>query len=223
MTDNTYIVIPAKDEATRIAKVIYDVKRQGFQQILVVDDGSSDGTGDVAERAGALVYRHSINLGAGAATQTGIEAARKNGADFIVTLDADQQHFPEDIPLLLNKLKDGKLDLVIGNRFMGGDNKIPLTREILNGIGNIVSWMASGVWVHDSQSGFRAFTAEFAEKSPLTSDSYEFAIEMIRYVKLHKAKLAEVPIKVKYTKETMAKGQNLLSGLRMVSRVFRLF
>lgn len=223
MTRNTYIVIPAKDEASRIAKVIYDVKCQGFEHIVVVDDGSKDNTSEVSQQAGAVVYRHPINLGAGAATQTGIEACLKEGADYIVTLDADQQHFPEDIPLLLNKLKDEKLDLVIGNRFMGGDNKIPLTREILNGIGNLVSWAASGVWVHDSQSGFRAFTSEFAGKSPLHSDSYEFAIEMIRYVKLHKAKLAEVPIKVKYTKETMAKGQNLLSGLRMVSRVFRLF
>ena len=222
MVERTYIVLPAKDEGTRIEAVIADIKKEGYHNIVVVDDGSTDNTARISEYAGATVIRHKINLGAGAATQTGITHAIAQGAHYIVTLDADQQHYPSDITKLVNKLVDEKLDVVIGNRFMGG-NKIPFTREILNGIGNLVSYVASGIWIHDSQSGFKVMSANFAKKSPLVSAGYEFCIEIIRYMKMHKAKYAEMPIKVMYSKETMEKGQNIGHGLKMISRIFRLF
>jgi len=222
VVDRTYIVLPAKDEGTRIEAVIADIKKEGYRNIVVVDDGSTDNTARISAYAGATVIRHKINLGAGAATQTGISHAISKGAHYIVTLDADQQHYPSDITTLVNKLVDDKLDVVIGNRFMGG-NKIPFTREILNGVGNIVSFMASGIWIHDSQSGFKVMSASFAKKSPLVSAGYEFCIEIIRYMKMHKANYAEVPIKVMYSKETMEKGQNIGHGLKMISRIFRLF
>lgn len=222
MVERTYIVLPAKNEGTRIEAVITDIKKEGYRNIVVVDDGSTDNTARISEYSGATVLRHKVNLGAGAATQTGIEHALRQGAHYIVTLDADQQHFPSDITKLVDKLVDDKLDVVIGNRFMGG-NKIPFTREILNGVGNLVSYLASGIWVHDSQSGFKVMTASFAKKSPLVSAGYEFCIEIIRYMRMHKAKYAEVPIKVMYSKETMEKGQNIGHGLKMISRIFRLF
>lgn len=222
MVDRTYIVLPAKDEGTRIEAVIADIKKEGYYNIIVVDDGSTDNTARISEYAGASVIRHKINLGAGAATQTGISHAISQGAHYIVTLDADQQHFPSDITKLVSKLVDDKLDVVIGNRFMGG-NKIPITREFLNGIGNIVSFLASGIWIHDSQSGFKVMSANFAKKSPLVSAGYEFCIEIIRYMKMHDANYTEVPIKVMYSKETMEKGQNIGHGFRMISRIFRLF
>lgn len=222
VVDQTYVVLPAKNEGSRIEAVISDIKKEGYHNIIVVDDGSTDNTARISEYAGATVIRHKINLGAGAATQTGITRAISKGAHYIVTLDADQQHFPSDITKLVTKLIDNKHDVVIGNRFMGG-NKIPFTREILNGIGNMVSYVASGIWVHDSQSGFKVMTASFAKKSPLVSTGYEFCIEIIRYMKMHKASYTEVPIKVMYSKETMEKGQNIGHGLKMISRIFRLF
>jgi len=223
MFNSTYIVIPAKDEATRIGHVILSTQDCGFHNIVVVDDGSSDHTADIVHTCGATLIQHHINLGPGAATQTGIEYAIKQGAKQIVTIDADQQHFPQDITALVKKLTEEDLDIVLGSRFLANDNKIPYTRIFYNKIANLVSGLATGIIVTDSQSGMKAFTASFAKKSKLQYCGFEFCIELIRYIKLHKAKYAEVPIRVMYNKETMNKGQNLFVGLRMLNRIFKLF
>ena len=222
MHQYTYIVIPAKDEATRIGQVLRSAKLCGFYNLVVVDDGSQDQTGQVALGLGAKVVRHPINLGPGAATQTGIEYAIAQGAKFIVTMDADEQHYPQDIESLVEKLITDELDIVIGSRFLT-PNKIPLTRIFYNKIANVVAAMATGVRVSDSQSGMKAFTADFAQKSKLQHCGFEFCIVLLRYIRLHDAKYAEVPIQVMYSKETMGKGQNLLVGLKMLNKIFRLF
>ena len=223
MYQNTYVVIPAKNEATRIGKVILSTLECGFRNIIVVDDGSTDNTADIARRCGATLVQHYINLGPGAATQTGIEYAIHVGATNIVTIDADQQHYPQDIFALVQKLEEDELDIVLGSRFLMEDHKIPFTRILYNKIGNIVSTMATGIVVSDSQSGMKAFTASFAKKSKLQHCGFEFCIELLRYIKVHNAKYTEVPIRVLYTHETMNKGQGLLVGIRMLNRIFKLF
>lgn len=222
MHDYTYIVVPAKDEATRIGQVLASTKMCGFYNIIVVDDGSKDDTARIAQDAGAAIIRHPINLGPGAATQTGIEYAIQHGAKFIVTIDADTQHYPQDIEALVDKLITDDLDIVIGSRFLSA-NDIPLTRIFYNKIANIIAHMATGIRVSDSQSGMKAFTAEFAQKSKLQHCGFEFCIELLRYIGTHQAKYAEVPIQVMYNKETMDKGQNFFVGLKMLNKIFRLF
>src|SRR3989338_3448788 len=108
-------VIPAYNEETRIVQVISAAKQYVFA-VLVVDDGSDDNTPERARSAGAKVIRHLENCGTGAATMTGIEAARAMGADIIVTLDADEQHNPSDIPALLDPIKNGRADIAFANR-----------------------------------------------------------------------------------------------------------
>ena len=223
MYQNTYVVIPAKDEATRIGSVILNTQECGFHNIIVVDDGSTDHTSDIAQKCGATVVKHHINLGPGAATQSGIEYAIKLGAQNIVTIDADQQHYPQDIHALVQKLEEENLDIVIGSRFLTDNHQIPYSRIFYNKIANVVSSMATGIVVSDSQSGMKAFTASFAKKSKLQHCGFEFCIELLRYIKIHKAKYAEVPIRVMYNKETMNKGQSLLVGLRMLNRIFKVF
>ena len=223
MYQSTYVVIPAKNEATRIGNVILNTQNCGFHNIIVVDDGSTDHTADVAQKCGASVLKHHINLGPGAATQSGIEYAIKLGAQNIVTIDADQQHYPQDIHALVSKLEAENLDIVIGSRFLRADHQIPYSRILYNKIANVVSSLATGIMVSDSQSGLKAFTASFAKKSKLQHCGFEFCIELLRYIKIHKAKYAEVPIRVMYTKETMNKGQSLLVGLRMLNRIFKVF
>ena len=221
MNKNVYIVIPAKNEASRIGQVIKKTKHQGFHNIIVVNDGSTDNTVAIARKEGATVLTHVINLGAGAATQTGIEFALEKGADAIVTMDADSQHFPSDIKKLVQTLYKNNLDVVIGSRFLNKKNKIPLIRRLYNKVGNYITGLLFGLFVSDSQSGMKAFRASFAKKSKFRFNGYEFCTEFIRLMRLHKASYQEIPIKVIYTKETMAKGQSFKSGFKMAVNLLR--
>lgn len=221
MNKNVFIVIPAKDEATRIGQVIKETKQHGFHNIVVVNDGSSDSTLQVARNEGAQVLSHVINLGAGAATQTGIEFALESGADAIVTMDADSQHYPSDIKRLVNTLYQNDLDVVLGSRFLDKKNQIPKIRRVYNKIGNYITGILFGLFVSDSQSGMKAFRASFAEKSKFRFNGYEFCTEFIRLMRLHKAAYQEIPIKVLYTEETMAKGQSFKNGFKMAVNLLR--
>lgn len=222
MYDNVYIVIPAKDEAKRIGGVLHHILDAGFSNIVVVDDGSADNTSEISESFGVSVVRHLINLGAGAATQTGIEFAVNKGADVIVTIDADHQHLPSDIKGLVDKLVDNNVDIVIGSRFLNKDNDIPASRVLYNKIANVLTFLITGIRVTDSQSGMKALSADFAKKSKLYFNGFEFSVEMIRNIKVHDATVLESPIKVIYTEDTMNKGQNLLTGIKMLAKLLKL-
>jgi len=221
--DTVYIIIPAKNEGTRIHKVLSQVIHFGYNNIIVVNDGSTDDTADIARSHGAIVLDHVINLGAGAATQTGIEFALEMGAEIVVTMDADQQHFPSDIDGLVNTLRNKEADMVIGSRFMKDDNDIPPLRVLYNKIGNVVTYFFTGVAVSDSQSGMKAICAKYAKKSKLSSNGFEFCVEMIKNIKINNASVIERPIQVIYTKETLDKGQNLATGFKMLGKLMRFF
>ncbi len=210
-------VIPAYNEATRIASVVAGVQRY-VSRVVVVDDGSSDGTGKAAEEAGAFVVRHMSNSGAGAATMTGLEAARLLGATIVVTLDADEQHASEDIPAVLKPLEEDRADIVFANRF-GARNKIPFIRRVFNGIGNIVSFLATGLWVSDSQCGFKAFGPKALSQITLRMSGFEFCTEIVRETAQHHWRSVQVPIKVVYSEYTLAKGQSFANGVRTAFKI----
>lgn len=220
---NIYVVIPAKDEANRIGQVIHQTILQGYEQVIVVDDGSTDHTASLAQDYGATVLSHPINLGAGAATQTGVEFALAQGADIIVTLDGDNQHFPEDIPKLITALQEKAVDVVIGSRFLHRNDDIPPIRRLYNKIGNIITTLITGAIISDSQSGMKAFSADFARKIDFHFNGYEFCTEFIYLIRHHKASFAEVPINVRYSEETLEKGQSLGNGIKMAYRFFKHF
>lgn len=219
-----YIVIPAKDEAPRIGGVLSRIQSLGFQNVIIVNDGSSDNTAAIAkEFDNTTILNHKLNLGAGAATQTGINYALKKGAEIIVTLDADHQHKPEDIYALIETLKNKDLDVVIGSRFLEPSNEIPFLRIVYNKIGNIINYLFTGLMVTDSQSGMKAFHARFARQFEIQSSGFEFCIEIIQHIRRAKASWGEIPIQVTYTKETQEKGQNLGNGIMMMFRMMRTF
>ena len=221
MKTRVFVVIPAKDEATRIGGVIRETMRQGYQNIIVVNDGSTDNTAEVARSYGAMVLTHIINLGAGAATQTGIEYALERGAEVIVTIDADQQHFPSDIKRLVRTLRTTGVDVVIGSRFLNQDNDIPKQRQLLNRIGNHVTHAFAGMRVTDSQSGLKAFRAAFARRAQLSFNGYEFCTEFIRLMREQRATFREIPIQVMYDEHTLNKGQSVRNGFRMAVNFLR--
>ncbi len=220
---SVYIVIPARNESRKIGEVITKIRKEGFQHILVVDDGSSDQTFQIAEQNGAKVVKHIVNRGAGAATFTGIQTALELDAEIIVTMDADGQHDSKDIQSLIQPILDKKVDVVLGSRLILKKG-MPLIRRFFNYIGNLVTWVLFGLWVSDSQSGFKAFSKKAAAAIEIKTNGYEFCSEVIRELKVKKIKYTEIPIKTKYTKYSMQKGQSFANGVStLVKLVLRSF
>ncbi len=215
-------VIPAYNEASRVGKVVAAAEKY-VDAIIVVDDGSTDGTGQAAREAGARVIRHPENSGAGAATMTGIEAARRMGATSVVTLDADEQHDPGDIPRLLEPVKNNTADIVFANRFgkspHAKSNRIPAIRRIFNAIGNIVTLLATGKWVQDSQSGYKVFGPRALAQVDLRMRGFEFCTEIVREAAQHRWRIAEIPAKVIYSEYTLAKGQSFGNGVKTAMKI----
>ena len=221
--DSIYAVLPAKNESTRIEPVLVALQMQGIKNIIVVNDGSDDNTRDIVNKYRRIVLLdHIINLGPGAATFTGIKYAVKQGAKYVVTLDADSQHNPENVSGLIDYLNENKLDLVIGSRFLQ-HNDIPISRLFYNFVGNLISFLVTGVYLTDSQSGMKVMSQKFASQLDISFDGFEFCIEIIKQARIHNAKIGETPIDVKYTKDTMSKGQNFQTGLGMLLKLFNPF
>lgn len=218
-----FIVIPARNEAQQIGEVLLEIRRKGFENVLVVDDGSDDKTVEIAEKSGAKVVQHILNRGAGAATFTGIKAVLELDAEIIVTMDADGQHAPEDIHNLIQPILDKKYDIVLGSRLLE-KKEMPLIRRFFNYTGNLITWILFGLWVSDSQSGFKAFSKKAAEQIEIKTNGYEFCSEVIREIKTKKLSFAEIPIQTKYTEYSMQKGQSFANGVRtFVKLVLRSF
>lgn len=219
-----YIIIPAKDEERFIADVINATLELGFQNIVVVNDASSDRTKEISLECGdsVVVLDHIINMGAGAATKTGIDYAVMKGAKFIATIDADFQHKPKDLLPLIQCIESNDVDLVIGSRFMKR-NAIPVSRIIFNAVGNIINFFVTGLVISDSQSGMKIMSRRFAKNLTITYNGFEFCIEIIKNAKINKSNVVEYPIDVTYSKETMQKGQNIFSGFGMLGRLLNPF
>jgi polyprenyl-phospho-N-acetylgalactosaminyl synthase len=210
-------VIPAYNEGTRIASVIDGAKKY-VDVVIVVNDGSTDDTSKKAAAAGARVLSHPENCGAGAATMTGIEAARRLGATIVVTLDADEQHDPNDIPALLKPLIEERADIVLPNRF-GNRNKIPFIRRFFNIVGNVITLLATGRWVNDSQNGLKAFGPRAVREIDLRMSGFEFCTEIVRESVQHKWRIVEIPSKVIYSEYSLAKGQSFANGVRTAFKI----
>lgn len=215
-----FIVIPAYNEGKVIASVIASVKKEGFKNIIVVDDGSSDKTFEEAKKTGVIVLRHILNRGKGAAVKTGIEYAKLKKADVVVTIDADGQHNPKDIKKLVDAL-DKKTDVVLGSRFLNKKNKLPLFNRLANFFANFLVWVVYGLYVSDSQSGFRAYSKKALNLIEIYSYDYDFESRVIYEIAWHKLAYKEVPIDVFYTSYSLSKKhkQNLINGIKTFLKI----
>jgi glycosyltransferase involved in cell wall biosynthesis len=200
------IIVPAYNEESAIGEVIAGLKGTGYD-ILVIDDGSEDTTGRTAAEARATVIRHLINLGQGAALQTGIECALRNGADYIVTFDADGQHGVADIQRLLNALGEQKADFALGTRFRGGTDNIPAIRKMLLRAATLFTRLTTGLRVSDSHNGFRAMTRRGASRIRLRQNRMAHASEILHQIAKSKLAYVEVPVTITYSAYSLGKGQ----------------
>lgn len=207
------IIIPAYNEAPMIAQVIREIQAQFDCPIIVIDDGSTDGTANVALNAGASVAKHPINRGAGAACMTGIALARAHNWPCVVFMDADGQHVPNDILAIYETFQEQETDLVIGNRFGGKANEIPALRRFFNGLANrLTNIFCSGSY-SDTQSGLRLLGPKAIAKIDLLQDDFSYCSEMIIQADRKGLKIREYPIQVRYTEYSVSKGQDFQVGL----------
>jgi len=221
--DKLFIVVPAKNEQNRIGKVLDTLQELGFKNVVVVNDGSDDDTCTIAKSySNVTLLTHVINLGPGASTLTGIKHAVSKNAEYVLTIDADNQHNPNDIAPLVETLISNEADMAIGSRFLKTNN-IPFLRIFYNKFGNIISYLLTGFYLSDSQSGMKAMNRRFADSLSINYNGFEFCIEIIKNAQNYNAKIAEHPIAVSYTPETMKKGQNLGSGFSMLAKLFSPF
>ena len=170
-----YITIPMYNDEKMILNVIKDLNNAGYNNIVVVDDGSKDnGYNVVKDHTNAIVTRHIVNRGQGAALQTGMEIALDRGAKYIVHFDSDGQHDVKDLDKMLDTLIKGKYDIVLGSRFIQ-ENKIPLKKKIILRLGIFFTFLLSQIWLTDVHNGLRVMTAETARKLDLQHDRMEHA------------------------------------------------
>ena len=210
-----FIIVPAYNEAARLGRVLEELCRTGHR-VVVIDDGSHDRTGDVARRHGCYVLRHTFNRGQGAALQTGISFALHEGADAIVTFDADGQHQTSDLPALLQPILDGKCDVALGNRFLSLRSNVPFARKVVLQLGRLFTWMASGLQVGDCHNGYRAFSRRGAAAIDLRQDRMAHASELYDQIKQARLAFIEVPVTIRYSEETLAKGQKLSNSVSVL-------
>ncbi|MFA6560975.1 MAG: glycosyltransferase family 2 protein [Verrucomicrobiia bacterium] len=213
-SENLVALIPVYNAAGHVGKVVRrTLPRVG--RVVVVDDGSTDGSGDEAHEAGAEIIRHTVNRGKGAALKTGLARCKEMGCEWIILLDADGQHDPEDIPRLLAG-RDGGARFIVGNRMAHADN-MPFTHFVGN---RFSSWVLSQLcrqFLPDSQCGFRLLHRSLLDALKLTADRYEVDSEMLILVSRAGHRIASVPVATIYADE-----QSHIRPMKDTFRVIRL-
>jgi glycosyltransferase involved in cell wall biosynthesis len=216
----TIAAMPAYNEGHVIAEVILGCKKY-VDKVIVVDDGSSDNTAEIAESLGGYVVRHEINKGYGAALKSCFKLAREFNADAMVIIDSDGQHNPDEIPRLLEPLNHGA-DLVIGSRFINGNGKnVPTYRKMGMKILDVITYLAGGIHVTDSQSGFRAYGKKAIENIRLMGDNMSAGSEILLHMKDHNLKFEEVEIHCRYDLEKCSTQNSFAHGLGVALQILK--
>jgi glycosyltransferase involved in cell wall biosynthesis len=212
-------IIPAYNEERFIGSVVLKAL-QYADAVIVVDDGSTDGTGAIAEAAGAILVRHERNLGKGAALDTGFRQARVLRPEATVTLDGDWQHLAKEIPLVVAPVLQGQADIVVGSRYLKRGCRVPRHRILGHRAFTLLTNVASGVGVTDSQSGFRAFSPRAGAAIRFSSTGFSVESEMQFLARDHDLKVLEVPITGRY--QDKPKRPVVFHGLGVLNGVLRL-
>jgi glycosyltransferase involved in cell wall biosynthesis len=216
LASETCCVIPMYNEQEVIAEVIHGLKAV-FQNILCVDDGSTDESVSKAREAGATVICHAVNIGQGAAIATGfIWIQTKTNFSRIVTFDADGQHLPEDAMRLVEELASKELDVVFASRFLDNQSQVPiLKRLILRGVANATKALTD-VELSDAHNGLRALTVDASRKIQLTQNGMAHATQFVSLVLQGGLKYSELPVTILYTPYSRSKGQSVLNSVNIV-------
>lgn len=211
-----YIIIPVYNEAAVIAQTLHQLVQTEYN-IVVVDDGSVDASGNVIKKFPVYYICHPVNLGQGAALQTGMDLARMKGAETVVHFDADGQHRVSDIEQLLSPITNNNCDVVFGSRFLNKtDVSIPFSKKIFLQLARYVNWIFSGIMLTDAHNGLRALNSHALNKIYFSENRMAHASEILLLVKEHKLTYTEVPVTIEYTEYSKRKGQSLWNSVNII-------
>ena len=213
---SVFIVVPSYNEGKQIAQTIAPLLREGYSVILV-DDCSTDETELAVKDLPIHYIKHSMNLGQGAALQTGMQYAIKADAKFVLHFDADGQHDYREIPQMLQPLLSGQADVVLGTRFQRKEDvaAIPFLRRMVLRVAITVNGFMTGLWLSDAHNGFRAFTLIAASRIKMTENRMAHATEILSLIKAQKLRVTEVPVHIEYSNYSKAKGQSSLNSINI--------
>jgi polyprenyl-phospho-N-acetylgalactosaminyl synthase len=212
-----YVVVPAYNEAQVIETNLKPLVAQGYT-VVVVDDGSTDDTWEALGRLRVTRIRHPINLGQGAALQTGMEYGLRRGARCLIHFDADGQHSFEQIPEFAMPVLMGECDVVLGSRFLRDTdrNRVPFSKRCLLRAGTVVSWMLTGMWLTDTHNGFRALSYLTLQRVRLKEPGFAHATEILGEIKKARLRYREQPATVTYSEYSRAKGQSPFNAINIM-------
>ena len=210
-----FVVIPAYNEARRLPQVLEGLLPE-YRNVVVVDDGSQDNTYTAASRYPVHLLQHRLNRGQGAALQTGITYSLLRGAAAVVTFDADNQHHAADLPRMLEPVLAGACDVTLGSRFLEGGSNVPWTRRLLLRAARLVTWVTSGLPLSDSHNGLRVLSRKAAQTIYLRQDRMAHASEIYDQIARSGLTYREVPVTIRYSAETLAKGQSAANAANVL-------
>lgn len=217
MKPQTAIVIPLYNEEKMIRQTLEELKRvRPKDLIVVVDDGSKDHSYAQACLEGVHLLRHIINLGQGAALETGIEYAKKMGCKYVVTFDADGQHCAEDIERFVQVLREDKADIVLCSRFLGKAENIPTLKKYFLKIAAFVERIMTGISLTDTHNGFRAINIAKFPDFAITQNRMSHASEIIDLIKRLKMRYMELPCTIRYSDYSISKGQSMMNSVNII-------
>ena len=224
---SVFVIVPCFNEGPVIRQTIAELLALGVT-VVVVDDGSRIPVRQPDEPLPFHLVRHSINLGQGAALQTGMDYALRQGAELLIHFDADGQHDPATILPMVEILRSQTVDVVLGSRFLlpAHQRAVPAVKRLLLRGGTFISWLFSGLWLSDTRSGLRGLTRQAAQQIRLTENGFGHATEILSEVRRGRLRYREIPTLVRYTDYSRGKGQTAGSNLNLVldlllHRVFR--
>lgn len=211
------VVMPAYNENGMVRQTAELLLQQGIRALIIVDDGSDTPVIHLVHDLPVIVLRHKVNLGQGAALQTGFSHAKKLNADILVTFDADGQHDVQDIPALVAPLRGQEADIVLGSRFLPGSGAHPgFSKKIVLKLARLINFLLSGALLSDAHNGFRALNREALQKIMLTENRMAHASEILFETRRHKLRYCEVPVHIRYTEYSKQKGQSAWDSIKIL-------
>jgi polyprenyl-phospho-N-acetylgalactosaminyl synthase len=224
-TNAIFIVVPCFNEAKVVKNTVGSLLEKGYR-VVVVDDASSDDSRASLNGMPVHYLRHEVNLGQGAALQTGISFALSKGASWIVTFDADGQHDVNDIPKLMQISANTKAGVVFGSRFIrGGTANIAASRKLILRVARLINYFASGILLSDANNGLRLISRDAASKILITENRSTHSAQIQNMVQLNRISYAECPVNITYTDYSRSKGIKNIASIRILYEMilFKIF